>query len=105
MEVEINGKKTTMRLDLGAVRIMNKEGKKNFLTLKDEDFADPEVMAALIYACAVRGNKKIVMDDVNNLTIAELMSIMRDMKNLVGDFLPEPKGGVGEAPLEESRQN
>jgi hypothetical protein len=105
MEIEINGKKTTMRLDLGAVKIMNKLSGKNFLQLKEEDYADLEVMAALVYACAHRGNKKITMEDVDSLKISELTDIVQAMGEMFGEFMPAPaEKDEGEAPLE-SRQD
>ena len=109
MEIEIGTKKTTMRLDLGAVKIMNKLSGKNFLQLKEEDFADIEVMSALVYACAHRGNKKITMEDVDNLKLNELTGIVQAMGDTFAEFMPareeEADGEPEAAPLGSSRQS
>lgn len=101
MEVEINGKKTVMRMDLGAIKLANKASGKNLLELKAKHFSDADVIAALIYGCAHRGNKKITMDDVDSIKLTELGPITDAVMEAYGEFLPE---GEGKGPLEEKPQ-
>lgn len=96
MEITINNKKTEMVLDLGALRIAKKETGVNILNVKGEDFNDPDVIVAIIYGCANRGNKKITMQDVETIKPSELEEIMKSLEELFKDFAPE---AAGEGPL------
>ena len=85
----INGKKVDLVLDLGAVKVINKVTGKNFFKLKADEYEDIEVMAGMIYGCAVRGNKDITMEDVDALKFDEVMGLMEEIMSEMEDFMPE----------------
>ena len=96
MEITINNKKTELVLDLGALRIAKKETGVNILGARGEDFNDPDVIVAMIYGCANRGNKKITMEDIETIKPSELEGIIECLEELFEDFVPE---ATGEGPL------
>jgi len=108
MEIEINGKKTTPRFDIGMVKLFNKETGKNFLKMSELEYEDIGVMSGLIYAAAKRGNKSITMDDVDCLKFSEMIALVHEMEDSVQEFLPQASDseeGEGAGPLEENRQS
>lgn len=88
----INGKEANLKLDFGAIRMINKQIGKNLLKLKGEDFADPEVLAAMIHACAVRGKSEINMEDIDSMSMDELVGAKDDLEQLIKGFAPEAEG-------------
>lgn len=89
----INGKEVKLRLDFGAIKMINKQIGKNFLALTGDDFADPEIISALIYSCALRGGSEVDMDDIDSMTMNELVAAQEELNQLMKDFAPEVEGG------------
>ena len=86
--MEYNGKKIKFKLDLGAVKSVQKMTGKNFFSLKEGDF-DADVYSALIYACAERAGNKIPMEFIDGLSFKELFEVQKEIDGLMEDFLPE----------------
>ena len=89
--MNINGKETKPRLDLGAVKLFNKASGRNMFAIKEKEWNDPEVISALIYAVAHRGNKEITMEDVDSLTMGELETAAKQVEIMMKEFIPEGK--------------
>ena len=80
----INGKEATLRLDLGAMKKFKELTGKNFLAIGKEEM-DPEMLAAMIYSFAIRGGSDITMDDVDSMTMDEILKIQDDIGKLTGE--------------------
>lgn len=82
--MQINGKDITMRLDLGAMKKFQELTGKNFLALGKNEM-DPEMLSAMIFSFAIRGGSNVTMEDVDTLTVDELMSFQGEIEKLTGD--------------------
>ena len=89
MQTEINGKPVDLRLDLGAVKLFNEKTGKNLLTMQADGWGDIDVLAALMYACAIRSNKEITEEDIDTVDLGFLMTTMT---TLVEGSMPKLKG-------------
>jgi hypothetical protein len=78
----INDKEVKLKLDLGALKMVQQQTGKNFFALKEGDF-DPEMYAALIYACAKRGGAEITQEEIEDLPLPELMSAQSELDELM----------------------
>ncbi len=94
MKAVINGKETELKFDFGTVRLFNKESGKKFLSLKEKEYGDEDVIAYLLLAVAKRGNPEITIDDIDSLMFAEINELSQKMRVLIKEFFPvlEAKG-------------
>ena len=88
--MKVNGKEVTPKMDLGAMKIFKKTTGRSFLAL-DEKSMDEEAIAGLIYACAARGGSEITMDDVDSMSMQELVDAQGEIEQLMADFQPDKK--------------
>ena len=102
MELNINGKKTTPRLDFGALKIYNKITDTNFAKMKDIDLNDDETVSNLFLAMAKRGNPKITAEDLDCMSPAQLPLFSQELESQLNEFSDEPKD---DTPNPESPQN
>ena len=102
----INGKETELKFDFGAVRLFNRLSGKDFMKLKEKDFAETDNIAYLLLTVAQRGNQEITMDDIDALSFAEVTELSQKLTKLVQEYFPAPQEGQGKSdgPLKEKRQ-
>jgi len=100
----INGKELKFRMDLGTLRVFQKKSQRNFFTLKEEEFGNPEVLHALLFAAASRGGKKVTEADIDSMTLGEVMEAQNLIEQAISSFLPEPDPDA-EAEDEEEGKN
>ena len=109
-----------MRLDLGANKMIKQLTGKYLSQIEAEEYADPDTLSAVVYACARRGfevdrekgldREEITMSDVDALQYKEINGeISQAIHQMVRDFMPdvpEPADSAeGDVPLEENRQS
>ncbi len=97
--MKINGKKIDVKMDLGVARLFKEKCGRDFLSTGTDDFADTDVIMALLYAIAKRSNAEITEDDIDAVTFTELPQISQELEKAFADFLPESDGG---APLKKN---
>ena len=102
MEVNVNGKPTTLKMDFGAIRIFNKETDSNFMALAQIDLKDDDTLAYLFLAMAKRGNPKITMEDIDCLSVGQIAQFADAVQGLLKEFEGEVPDDV---PLAESPQS
>ena len=90
----INGKEIKLKLDFGATRLMKKEHGINFYGISEERAGDPDVIAGIIMACAKRGGNELTDEDIDNMTIPEIIAANEAIAKMVVEFMPESKGTV-----------
>ena len=82
--MQINGKDVTLCLDLGAMKQFKELTGKNFLNIGKEEM-DPDMLSAMIYSFAVRGGSDITMEDVDKMTMDQIMEMQGEIEKLTGD--------------------
>jgi len=84
----INNKEATLRLDLGAMKKFKELTGKNFLAIGKEEM-DPDMLSAMIYSFAIRGGSDITMEDVDSMTMDEILKIQDEISKLTGEKTKE----------------
>lgn len=89
--VNIGGKVVKPRLDFGAIAMFKKETGRNLFAMENEDFMDPEVLAALLYATAKRGEggEDITMEDIYRMDISDMTAVSQAFGDVLQKQLPE----------------
>jgi len=82
--MQINGKDVKLRLDLGAMKKFQELTGKNFLSIGKTEM-DPDMLGAMIFAFATRGGSDVTMEDIDTMTIDEIMSMQSEIEKLAGD--------------------
>jgi len=90
--VQINGKDVTFKMDIGAIKLANKYSGKNILNLKNEEFADIEVMTAMVLGAAERGGSDVTMAEIDALPLNQLEELANAMQGMMSDFAPAGDG-------------
>ena len=101
----INGKETELVMDFGAAKIVKAKTGKSFFALKADDFENDEVMGAVLYAMAKRGNPDITEEDIEYLNLVEMGKALQLVTAGIKEFNPEPLPNVettAAGPAEES---
>ena len=80
----INEKEIKLRLDLGAMKKFQELTGKNFLAIGEEQMT-PDMLAAMIYSFAIRGGSDITMDDVDSMTMEQIVALQDEIAKLTGD--------------------
>ncbi len=79
-----------LKLDLGALKIVQEITGKNFFAMKEGDF-DPVMYSALLFACAKRGGSNLTQEAIDKLDMNELMEVQAELDEMLKDFQPEGK--------------
>lgn len=79
--MKINGKEVTLRADLKAIKDIDAATGKNFFALGEKDMS-ADVLSAMIYSFAKRGGSDVTMDDVDSMTLEELMNVQGEIEKL-----------------------
>ncbi len=87
-----------LKLDFGAVKIVKREYGINFFGLAAKAFADPDVISAMILACARRGHevdggRELTEAELDGWTMAQVTEATTQVGELVTEFMAEQKDG------------